>query len=235
MSNLHTKPDMMKRIIPILLALASLMLAATIANAQQRVYNPHLPEHLVFQWKFSADQVDPSWSNDQFSAIRTAKGINVFYGAYATLEEALADAENIQKHSNGTVELVPFFNQRSIGTADALALLGNHNHKDQGLAEAGSEVVSFTVYFGTYEHLLSKSELEGFAGELSFEVNPNHTFAYAWGNFDTRSEADEAMAHTIELGFESAKVQQYLNGQKVAMVDMEELYAYVRFQQQANF
>ncbi len=219
----------MKKLLPVVIALILLIVANVLVVAQDRVYNPNLPNHLVFQWRFAASQVNPSWANESFSTVRTSEGLQVYFGVYDNLESALAAAEQVQLYSKGAVELVPFFNQRSIATEDAMALLGNLNAVDQGLAELSSEVVSYTVYFGTYDRLLSDSEIEGIDGTLSFEVNSDYTFSYAWGDFAAREDAEEAVLRMQALGFEEAAVNHYLNGERVAMAEMNEIYAYLNY------
>lgn len=215
----------MKNLAPVFVALITLMAFISALSAQTRIYNPDLPQHLVFQWRIETNTVQSNWKNSDFTIHRDADNMVVYYGTYSSLESALVNRpENVPAN---TMRLVPFFNQRSITAADALTLLGNRNESDQGQIQ--NEAVSFTVFFGTFDNLLDESNLATIKGDLSFEVQPNRTLAYSAGNFNT---LEDAMAYETELkaaGFEFAEVNKYLNGQKIAGIELNEVYAYLNW------
>lgn len=219
----------MKKFVPIVIALSIALLAVTITNAQNQIENPNLPKSLVFQWKFKADQVNSKWKNDDFSVTRLSDGIQVFYGTYTSLEAALADADEIEKVATGDIELIPFFNQKSISAADALTLLSNYNQAEEKGEPISTEVHSYAIYFGTFDQIQDPDQMKDFGDEFCFTVNPNYTFSYAWGTFSSEEDAKVALDKTKALGFEGAEIQQYVNGQEIAMLEMHEIYAYAEF------
>ena len=91
-----------------------------------------------------------------------------YYGKYRTLEEELEGLPELPEGvEENDVSLIPFFNQRSISSEDALVLLGNLNDRDVNPDLVELEAVSFTVYFGTFEQPQGRSLME--KGRPAFE------------------------------------------------------------------
>lgn len=221
----------MKNLAPIFVVLILLMAFISALSAQTRIFNPELPKHLVFQWRIETPSVHPTWKNHDFTIQRDANGLVVYYGTYASLEEALANMPDLPDHvSKEDVSLTPFFNQKSITAADAFALMGNYNYYDM-TGEKPMEAISFTVYFGTYDQLLAPSSFVTIKQDLSFEIQPNYTFAYSAGAFNTMEEAEDYQRELVNKGFEYAEVNKYLNGQRIAMLELDEIYAYAQWTQ----
>ena len=61
---------------------------------------------------------------------------------------------------------------------------------------------------------------------LSFEILPNRTFAYSAGTFNSLDEAETFRDSLQDKGYDYAEVNKFLNGQKLAMNDLEEIFAY---------
>lgn len=218
----------MKALAPVFLVLVLLLAMVSAISAQNRIHNPELPQHLVFQWQIHTEQVDGSWSNSDFSVSRDANGLVVYYGMYRTLEAALEGMPALPEGvSNADVSLIPFFNQKSISGEDALALLGNLNDRDIDPDYLEEEAVSFTVYFATFDQPQGRKILEAIDGALSFEVLPNYQFAYSAGLFGSLDDAELYVNDLRNKGFVEAQVNKFLNGQRVAMVVEQELYAFV--------
>lgn len=218
----------MKTLAPIFVVLIILMAFISALNAQtSRIFNPDLPRHLVFQWRIETDAVHSTWQNTDFTITRDNSGMVVFYGLYGSLAHALAELPllppNVKKED---LSLVPFFNQRSIIAADAFALVGNRNGSEMTKADEET-AVAFTVYFGTYERPIRSGDINTVREVLSFELQPNHTFAYSAGEFPSLESAEEYKDYLSSNGYPHAEVNKYLNGQKVAMLDYQELYAFV--------
>lgn len=218
----------MKALAPVFLVLALILAMVSVVSAQSRIHNPDLPQHLVFQWQIKTQQVDGSWKNEDFSMVRDADGLMVYYGMYRSLEEALADLPKLPDSVHKKdVSLIPFFNQRSISASDALALLGNLNERDVNPDAWEEEAVSFTVYFATFDQPQGRSMLSMVDEALSFEVLPNYQFAYSAGLFGNLEKAEAYASKLRADGFVEAQVNKYLNGQRVAMHVEQELYAFV--------
>lgn len=216
----------MKTLAPIFVVLIILMafISAMNAQTQNRIYNPDLPQHLVFQWRIETDAVHPQWNNNDFTITRSSEGMVVFYGTYQSLAHALASVPALPQNVNTeNVSLVPFFNQRSITAADAFALMGSFNN-----AYAMEEnAVSFSVYFQTFETVVHSTAVPQIEEELSFEIQPNYSFAYSAGEFESLEAAENYKNQLVNNGYPGAEVNKYLNGQKVAMLELEEIFAYV--------
>lgn len=226
----------MKNLAPIFVVLIILMAFISALSAQSiqttRIYNPELPKHLVFQWRIETPSVHPSWSNEAFTIHRDAKGLVVYYGTYTSLADALDNMPTLPEHvSKENLSLTPFFNQKSITAADAFALMGNYNYYDM-TGQKPEEAVSFNVYFGTYENVLPMHAFATIKEDLSFEIQPNRTFAYSAGEFGSLEEAETYQQELVAKGFEYAEVNKYLHGQRVAMLDMDALFAYVNWSEQ---
>ena len=162
----------------------------SVVNAQTKVYNPNLPTHLVFQWKIKTDEVHASWNNDDMYVTRGPNGLEIFYGQYRTLDQALSSLPELPEGVNRSdVSLMPFFNRSSVSPVMAFALLGNLNEFDRLGMEIERESVSFTVYFETFDQPTSMSSFEVIEEELSFEITSNYNFAYSAGVFRSVDEA----------------------------------------------
>ena len=218
----------MKALAPVFLVLVLLLAIVSAVSAQNRIHNPELPQHLVFQWQIHAEQVDGSWKNSDFSVSRDASGLVVYYGMYRTLEAALEGMPTLPEGvKNSDVSLISFFNQKSISSEDALALLGNLNNRDIDPDYREEEAVSFTVYFATYDQPQGRKLVEEIDAAMSFEVLPNYQFAYSAGLFGSLDEAENYAQQLQAKGFEEAGVNKFLNGERVAMMVEQELYAFV--------
>ena len=251
----------MKNIAPVIIVMIAILAFVSVVNAQTKVYNPNLPTHLVFQWKIKTDEVHASWNNDDMYVTRGPNGLEIFYGQYRTLDQALSSLPELpegvnrsdvslmpfftgdtllrlKKGINDTselpegvnrsdVSLMPFFNRSSVSPVMAFALLGNLNEFDRLGMEIERESVSFTVYFETFDQPTSMSSFEVIEEELSFEITSNYNFAYSAGVFRSVDEAKVYAEFLRSRGYQYAEVNKYLNGQKVAMVDEEQFYAYL--------
>lgn len=219
----------MKALAPVFFVLILLLALVSAVSAQNKIHNPELPKHLVFQWRIETQQVHGSWSNDDFSIVRTGDELVVFYGEYRSLEDALANVPKLPKSvKKSSVSLVPFFNQRSITAQDAFVLLGNHNDRDVS-GDIYEEAVSFSVYFQTFETPQGHRLINEIDEILSFEVMPNYHYAYSAGLFGSLDQAEGYAKVLQEKGYPYAEVNKYLNGQKVAMLDEFQIYAYVQW------
>ena len=220
----------MKKLLPIAIALLSLLAIVSALNAQSKVFNPNLEKGLVFQWKIVSNEVHYGWNNQDFTIRRSAEGLVIYYGAYESMGAAMAAMPSLPENSNvKSVSLVPFFNQVSITAADAFALMGNRNWYDL-TGQQMEEAVSFTVYFDTFISPKSKYALPEIKEPLSFEIMSNHVFAYSAGEFDTLEEANAYKDELKSYGYDYAEVNRFLNGQKVALHELEEIFAYVQME-----
>lgn len=219
----------MKTLAPVAVMLILILAAVSALSAQEKIQNPQLPQNLVFQWKIKTDQVDASWKNDDFSIMRDEEGLIVFYGVYFDLSAALDDFPKLPEGmTKDQVELVPFFNQWSITADDALMLMSDRTAFDVGLLDRELlESVSFTVYFDTYEQPQGRKLMEEVEQPLSFEILPNYNYAYSAGMFSSLDEAEEYAGKLKEVGYMRAKVNKYLNGEKLAVADETELNHYI--------
>ncbi|MBT3646794.1 MAG: hypothetical protein HN542_00980 [Flavobacteriales bacterium] len=218
----------MKNIAPVIIVMIAILAFVSVVNAQTKVYNPNLPTHLVFQWKIKTDEVHASWNNDDMYVTRGPNGLEIFYGQYRTLDQALSSLPELPEGVNRSdVSLMPFFNRSSVSPVMAFALLGNLNEFDRLGMEIERESVSFTVYFETFDQPTSMSSFEVIEEELSFEITSNYNFAYSAGVFRSVDEAKVYAEFLRSRGYQYAEVNKYLNGQKVAMVDEEQFYAYL--------
>jgi hypothetical protein len=218
----------MKALAPVFVVLALLLAFVSAVTAQQRIHNPELPQHLIFQWQIRTDQVDASWSNSDFSMVRDNDGLVVYFGMYRTLEEALDGLPKLPRGvKKSDVSLIPFFNQRSISSEDALVLLGNLNERDVHPESYEEEAVSFTVYYATFDAPQGRSIMEQVDEVLSFEVLPNYHFAYSAGQFRTLEQAQDYAEILVAEGYDGASVNKFLNGQRVAFFDESQLNAFV--------
>ena len=216
----------MKKLAPVFIAFIVLFFTISIVSAQTKISNPELPKGLVFQWRIVTETVNSDWSNEDFTISRTSKGLVVYYGEFKSLATAMAKLPILPEGVDiKDVSLVPFFNQTSISTADAFTLMGDRTWFDANNVQM-EDAVSFTVYFDTFITPVSPYKLEEIEEELSFEILPNRTFAYSAGEFRTLQEAEAYQDKLRDLGYEYAEVNKYLNGQKVAMNELEEIYAY---------
>jgi len=219
----------MKALAPVFFVLILLLALVSAVSAQNKIHNPELPKHLVFQWRIETQQIHGSWSNEDFSIARTEDKLVVYYGEYRSLEDALANVPKLPKSvKKSDVSLVPFFNQRSISAQDAFVLLGNHNDRDVS-GDIYEEAVSFSVYFQTFETPQGHRLINEIDEILSFEVMPNYHYAYSAGLFGSLDQAEEYAKVLQQKGYPYAEVNKYLNGQKVAMLDEFQLYAYVQW------
>lgn len=107
-------------------------------------------------------------------------------------------------------------------------LLGNHNDRDVS-GDIYEEAVSFSVYFQTFETPQGHRLINEIDEILSFEVMPNYQYAYSAGLFGSLDKAEDYAKVLQEKGYPYAEVNKYLNGQKVAMLDEFQLYAYVQW------
>lgn len=216
----------MKKLAPVFIALLSLMFIISAASAQSKVFNPELPKGLVFQWRIITESVNSDWLNEDFTISRTNQGLVVYYGEYKSLATAMAQMPALPEGVEAKdVSLVPFFNQTSITAADAFILMGDRTWYDANNLEM-PDAVSFTVYFETYVTPISKYSVKGIIEDLSFEILPNRAFAYSAGEFDNLEEAESYREELQSKGYKFAEVNKFLNGQKVAMNELEEIYAY---------
>lgn len=87
----------MKALAPVFFVLILLLALVSAVSAQNKIHNPELPKHLVFQWRIETQQVQGSWSNDDFSIVRTEDDLVVYYGEYRSLEDALANLPKLPK------------------------------------------------------------------------------------------------------------------------------------------
>lgn len=219
----------MKALAPVFFVLILLLALVSAVSAQHKIHNPELPKHLVFQWRIETPQVDASWKNDDFSIVRSSDGLVVYFGEYRSLEQALDNLPTLPSGVNkAAVTLVPFFNQRSISAQDAFVLLGNQNDRDVN-GDIYEEAVSFTVYFETFETPQGHRLVDEISEMLSFEVLPNYHYAYSAGLFGSLDKAETYAQELQTKGYPFAEVNKYLNGQKVAMIDEFQLYAYVQW------
>ena len=172
------------------------------------------------------ETVNSDWSNEDFTISRTSKGLVVYYGEFKSLAAAMAELPTLPEGGDiKDVSLVPFFNQTSISTADAFTLMGDRTWFDANNVQM-EDAVSFTVYFDTFITPISPYKFDDIEEELSFEILPNRTFAYSAGEFRSLEDAEAYQEELRELGYEYAEVNKYLNGQKVALNELEEIYAY---------
>ena len=220
----------MKNIAPVIIVMIAILAFVSVVNAQTKVYNPNLPTHLVFQWKIKTDEVHASWNNDDMYVTRGPNGLEIFYGQYRTLDQALSSLPELPEGVNRSdVSLMPFFNRSSVSPVMAFALLGNLNEFDRLGMEIERESVSFTVYFETFDQPTSMSSFEVIEEELSFEITSNYNFAYSAGVFRSIDEAKVYAEFLRSRGYPYAEVNKYLNGQKVAMIDEGQFYAYLEW------
>lgn len=217
----------MKSLAPVFVVLIILMAFLSAVTAQTRIHNPELPKSLVFQWRIEAEVVHPSWSNADFSISRSGNSMVIFYGVFGSFESALAEMPELPAGvSKDQVSLIPFFNQHSINAMDAFALMGGLGRNVADNPE-DREVVSFTVYFGTYESIQeSFTEIDQ---PLSFKVLPGYLIEYSAGEFANLEEAEACRSRLTQAGYEFAEVNKYLNGQHVAMLDEQQLYAFAQW------
>lgn len=218
----------MRNLAPVIIVMIAILAFVTVVNGQSKVHNPNLPSHLVFQWKIKTSEVHASWKNDDFYVVRGNEGLEIFYGQYRTLDQALSSLPELPEGvSKSDVSLIPFFNRYSVSPLMAFTLMGNLNEFDRLGIEIERESVSFTVYFETFDQPKSMSSLETIDEELSFEITANYKFAYSAGVFRSVDEAQVYASYLKDHGYPYAEVNKYLNGQKVAMVDEEQIYAYL--------
>lgn len=143
-----------------------------------------------------------------------------YYGKYRTLEEALEGLPELPEGvEENDVSLIPFFNQRSISSEDALVLLGNLIDRDVNPDLVELEAVSFTVYFGTFEQPQGRSLME--KGRPAF-------------GFRSLDKAEEYAEDLRTQGWDGAEVNKFLNGERVAMLVEQELYAFVIWKDRRN-
>jgi len=220
----------MKNLAPYWVMILLLITFVSLASAQT-YHNPDLPNHLVFQWKIESETVPASWNNDDFSIVRSKKGnLTIFYGVYRTLEEALSHVPDLPNSvERSKVSLVPFFNRKSISQVMAFALLANQNELDKIGLKRDKEAVSFTVYFKTYDQPQSRSSIGGVDEDLSFEILPDYSFAYAAGQFETVDEAEVYATYLQSIGYIEAKVNKYVNGRRMAAIEEKLLGQYLAY------
>ncbi|GAB4375175.1 MAG: hypothetical protein Kow0075_01370 [Salibacteraceae bacterium] len=223
---MNPKPNAMKKLIPVIVALIAMLIFISSLSARQkpRIYNPELPKGLVFQWEIRCTAVPSGWSNESFSAVRGEEGLTVYYGAYSSLEEALYHRP-VHTEPGAQYSLIPFFNQRSISTEDALILLSDRTAIDVGIRPQ-TEVISFSVYLGTFDSTMDAGRLGLADVAIGFEVLPNRTLAYAAGNFVNETDAVD-MFTELQSRFPDAHVVQFVNGRRMACAEREELNAYI--------
>lgn len=220
----------MRNLAPVIIVMIAILAFVSVVNAQTKVYNPNLPAHLVFQWKIKTDEVHASWKNEDFYITRGQDGLEIFYGQYRTLDHALSSLPELPEGVNKSdVSLMPFFNQYSVSPLMAFALLGNLNEFDRLGMKVERESVSFTVYFETFDQPTSTRSFEVIDEELSFEITANYKFAYSAGVFRNVDEAQVYASFLRDNGYPYAEVNKYLNGQKVAMVDEQQIFAYLEW------
>lgn len=219
----------MKKLAPVFIMLIILIAFVSAVSAQSRIHNPDLPKGLVFQWRIVTESVHPTWSNEDFTINRTENGLVIYFGAFTTLFDAMSNIPTLPEGVQvADVSLVPFFNQISISAADAFVLMGNKNWFDMtGTQE--EDAVSFTVYFDTYLTPISPYSVKNIEAQLSFEILPNRTFAYSAGEFRNLEEAEQFRSKLVSMGYEYAEVNKYLNGQKVALAELNEIYAFASY------
>jgi len=219
----------MKALAPVFFVLILILALVSAVSAQNKIHNPELPKHLVFQWRIETQQVHGTWNNDDFSIVRSEDDLVVYYGQYRSLEDALASLPKLPKSvRKSDVSLVPFFNQRSSSAQDAFVLLGNHNDRDVN-GDIYEEAVSFSVYFETFETPQGHRLVNEIDEVISFEVMPNYHYAYSVGLFGSLDQAESYAEEMQAKGYPFAEVNKYLNGQKVAMLDEFQLYAYAQW------
>jgi hypothetical protein len=221
----------MKNLAPVALMLVLLLAFVSFVSAQDRVKNPDLPQCLVFQWKITTDQVASTWKNDDFFITRDQEGMQVYYGAYFNIADAL---NNIPKLPEGIdaadLMLVPFFNQVSIRPEDALMLLSDRTPFETGQRDPSAlENISFTVYFATFDSPRGRSLMANIEEPLSFEVSARQAYAYSAGLFSDLSSAEQYANHLRSMGYPNAQVNKYLNGEKLAMNDLDLLGSYIAY------
>ncbi|MEX2597771.1 MAG: hypothetical protein WEC59_12665 [Salibacteraceae bacterium] len=219
----------MKKLIPVAISLLMLLAAVSVLSAQEKVQNPELPQNLVFQWKIKTDQVNANWKNEDFSIIRNKDGMKVYYGVYFNLEDALSNVPELPKGiDEDDLTLVPFFNQWSITSEDALTLLSDQTPFDVGVRDEEDRLaVTFTVYLETFEKPQAERLNNALDQPLSFEVLPNYNFAYSAGMFQTMNEAEQYAVFMRESGYPFAEVNKYLNGEKLAIRDENQIERYM--------
>lgn len=219
----------MKNLAPVFIMLIILIAFVSAVSAQSKIYNPNLDKGLVFQWRIETETAHPNWKNQDFTVLRGSEGMVIYYGNFRSMASALEGVPALPEGvSTDQVTLVPFFNRKSISTTDALALMGNLNWFDVHHIEI-KEAVSFTVYFDTFLNPISPHSVNEIKEDLSFEILPNRTFAYSAGHFNTLQEAETYRNNLVKMGYEYAEVNKYLNGEKVAMHELEEIFAYVEW------
>ena len=99
----------MKALAPVFFVLILLLALVSAVSAQNKIHNPELPKHLVFQWRIETQQVHGTWSNEDFSIVRSDDKLVVYYGEYRSLEDALASLPKLPKSvRKSDVSLVPF-------------------------------------------------------------------------------------------------------------------------------
>ena len=91
------------------------------------------------------------------------------------------------------------------------------------------EAVSFSVYFETFETPQGHRLVNEIDEVISFEVMPNYHYAYSAGLFGSLDQAESYAEEMQAKGYPFAEVNKYLNGQKVAMLDEFQLYAYAQW------
>lgn len=221
----------MRNLAPVALMLMLILTFITVVSAQEKIKNPDLPQCLVFQWKLKTNQVDASWKNDEFFITRGTEGMVVYYGTYYNIASALSAIPSLPNGvKRSDLELVPFFNQVSIRTEDALMLLSDRTPFDAGqLDHADLETVSFTVYFATYDTPKGRELMKDINEPLSFEVSSGQQYAYSAGLFNDLSEAEAYAAQLREAGYSAASVNKYLNGEKLAVQDEGLLRNYIAY------
>lgn len=208
-----------------------LLAFVTAVSAQSTIKNPNLPKCLVFQWQMKTDQVGPGWSNKDFFIARDQDGMVVYYGVYYDIAQAVSAIPELPKGIKKTdLQLVAFFNQQSISPEDALMLLSDQTPFDVGLMDAEKKnVVSFTVYFATYDQPQGMQLVKQFDEPLSFEVLPNYNYAYSAGSFSSLEQAQIFASEMREAGFSEARVNKYLNGERLAFSDEALLEQYIAY------
>lgn len=214
-----------------------LLAFVTAVSAQHTIKNPDLPKCLVFQWQIKTDQVAAGWSNKDFFITRDQEGMVVYYGVYYDIAQALSAIPDLPrgiKRSN--IQLVAFFNQQSIDPDDALILLSDQTAFDVGLRSIEEkQAISFTVYFATYDQPQGMKLINQFDAPLSFEVLPNYNYAYSAGSFSQLEQAQAFAEEMRSAGYTEARVNKYLNGERLAYEDEALLEQFIAFASESSF
>jgi hypothetical protein len=236
------KPNAMKTLATIIIAIALFIASINVCIAGLDQYNPSVPKTLTFVVKVSnldnhlPNNIINIFEVSDMEVIKNKK--NYYLGRFTSFQKAELYKITLNQMGLENVEVIAYFRQQNISLEDALTLSQNQNTFEQDYVKIDNisvdelnELLNISSYAAKFYYALhvDASDVSQVMNELQTigtvylkSTNSNEQY-FTVGNFKKYEQAKAERINLIELGYKNVYIAAYLENDRIALEKAKEL------------